>query len=73
GATHPGSPRKSYNYNGDLESKAQGGQTTSYVYDSFGNLNQVTLPTGTVIEYVVDGKNRRLAKKVNGVMTRRTR
>ena len=31
-----------------------------------GNLLGVTLPNGTKIEYVVDGQNRRIGKKVNG-------
>ncbi len=28
----------------------------------------VTLPDGTLIEYVIDGRNRRIGKKVNGVL-----
>ena len=35
-----------------------------------GNLLSVTLPDGTLIEYVVDGRNRRIGKKVNGVLTK---
>lgn len=31
-----------------------------------GNLRSVTLPDGTQIDYVIDGKNRRIGKKVNG-------
>ena len=38
-------------------------------YDVFGNLTAVTLPSGTQIEYVVDGQNRRVGKKVNGTLT----
>ncbi len=33
-----------------------------------GNLLAVTLPDGTLIEYVIDGRNRRIGKKVNGVL-----
>ena len=33
-----------------------------------GNLLSVALPDGTLIEYVVDGLNRRIGKKVNGVL-----
>src|SRR5262249_30289567 len=34
--------------------------------DVFGNLRAVTLPGGAQIDYVIDGRNRRVAKKVNG-------
>jgi RHS repeat-associated protein len=33
-----------------------------------GNLKRVDLPTGDVIEYLVDGQNRRVGKKRNGVL-----
>jgi RHS repeat-associated protein len=57
-----------YTANGELQSKTINGQTTQYTYDALGNLRQVALPSGTVIEYVVDGKNRRIGKKVNGTL-----
>jgi YD repeat-containing protein len=63
-----GSTTYTYDLNGDLESKTEGSQTTTYEYDSFGNLRQVTLPDSTRIENVVDGKNHRVARKVNGAM-----
>ena len=34
----------------------------------FGNLQKVTLPDGKLIEYVIDGQNRRVGKKVNGTL-----
>ncbi len=34
-----------------------------------GNLRSVQLPDGKQIEYVIDGRNRRIGKKVNGVLT----
>ena len=55
--------------NGELKLKVNGGQSTQYSYDVFGNLNSVTLPNNTTIEYVADGRNRRVGKKVNGVLT----
>lgn len=55
-----------YTPNGDLLSATAGGQTTSYGYDVPGNLRSVTLPGGTQIEYLIDGRNRRIGKKVNG-------
>ncbi|MGH8488937.1 MAG: RHS repeat domain-containing protein, partial [Gammaproteobacteria bacterium] len=57
-----------YTANGELKTKTQGGQTTAYQYDVLGNLRQVTLPDGRVIDYLIDGKNRRIGKKVNGVL-----
>jgi RHS repeat-associated protein len=49
--------------------KTQNGQTTRYTYDVLTNLLKVKLPTGDKIEYIVDGKDRRIGKKVNGVLT----
>jgi RHS repeat-associated protein len=46
--------------------KTVNGKTTTYDYDALGNLRTVMLPDGTKIEYVIDGKNRRVGKKVNG-------
>jgi len=57
-----------YNENGDLESKTEAGSTTAYDYDVLGNLQSVVLPGDMTIEYLVDGQNRRVAKKVNGAL-----
>ncbi len=57
-----------YTAAGDLATKTQGAQVTSYTYDAIGNLRQVTLPGGPSIEYVIDGQSRRVGKKVNGVL-----
>jgi len=54
--------------NGDLQTVTSGGQTTTYTYDVFGNPTAVSLPNGTQIEYVIDGQNRRIGKKVNGTL-----
>ncbi|HJW94096.1 MAG TPA: RHS repeat-associated core domain-containing protein, partial [Thermoanaerobaculia bacterium] len=61
----------SYNANGEIVTKTAPAGVTSYRYDSFGNLVGVTLPNGLVIDYVLDGKNRRVAKKVNGTVTQK--
>lgn len=64
----------SYNYGnrGDLERKVVGTDTTIYNYDNVGNLRSVvTLPDGTNIEYLIDGQDRRVAKKVNGQVIKR--
>lgn len=60
----------SYTANGELQTKTNTSGTTTYAYDVLGNLTNVTLPTGTEIEYVIDGRNRRIGKRVNGVLTR---
>lgn len=36
------------------------------MYDVLGNLMQVTLPNGDTVDYIIDGLNRRIGKKVNG-------
>ncbi len=56
----------SYTANGELLTKTSGGQTTSYDYDVLGNLMGVTLPNGDQIDYLIDGQNRRIGKKLNG-------
>ncbi len=57
-----------YTANGELQSARTGGQTTTHNYDVLGNLIGVSLPGGTQIEYLIDGQNRRIGKKVNGVL-----
>ena len=57
-----------YTANGELLSKTAGTQTTEYEYDEAGNLMNVTMPDSTRIDYVVDGRNRRIGKKVDGVL-----
>lgn len=51
---------------GTLQSKTRNGDATRYRYDAFGNLKNVMLADGTVVDYVIDGTNRRIGKKVNG-------
>ncbi len=57
-----------YTANGELQSKTAAGQTTQYVYDVLGNLRQVRLSGSTVIDYLIDGQNRRIGKKVGGTL-----
>ncbi|MGA7614563.1 MAG: RHS repeat-associated core domain-containing protein [Thermoanaerobaculia bacterium] len=57
-----------YAPNGELATKTDTTGTTSYSYDELGNLLKVTKADGTVIEYVIDGLNRRVGKKVNGTL-----
>ncbi len=66
-----GKRHNTYNYtaNGELRRKENSGEATEYRYDVLGNLREVQLPDGKEIEYVIDGRNRRVGKKVNGVLT----
>jgi RHS repeat-associated protein len=57
-----------YSANGELETKTVGDDTTTYEYDAFGNLKHVELPNGTQIDYLIDGKNRRIGRKVDGTL-----
>ena len=57
-----------YTANGELRTKTDGGLTTTYTYDALGNLLSVTLPDGMQLDYVIDGENRRIGKKVNGTL-----
>jgi RHS repeat-associated protein len=50
-----------YSQNGDLKTK----NNASFNYDVFGNLRSVVLPEKT-IDYVIDARNRRIGKKING-------
>jgi len=51
-----------------LQSKTDTTGQTTYTYYAFGNLISIVLPNGTEIDYVIDGKNRRIAMRVNGAM-----
>jgi RHS repeat-associated protein len=58
--------------NGEVSTKEDTvtGEVTEYFYDALGNLTAVVLPSGDVIEYLVDGAGRRVGKKRNGVLER---
>jgi RHS repeat-associated protein len=58
----------SYTANGELALKVVGTDTTRYTYDVFANMRQVRLPVGTVVDNLVDPRNRRIGKRVNGVL-----
>lgn len=65
-----GTKEYTYTANGMLETRTDRatGKLTEYVYDAFGNLLSVTLPDGTVLEYVIDGLGRRIGKTANGAL-----
>jgi len=54
--------------NGELLSKTDGTATVLYDYDVVGNLLGVTLADGIRIDYVLDASNRRVGKKIDGVL-----
>jgi len=68
-----GTKTYAYTANGELLTKTDTAtsQATQYTYDALGNLNTVILPDGRRIDYLVDGRNRRVAKKVNGAFTKK--
>ena len=58
-----------YGSNGELKTRTVPGVgTTSYTYDALGNLVTVLLPSGARIDYVIDGQNRRIGRKMNGTL-----
>jgi RHS repeat-associated protein len=63
-----GTQSYSYSANGELQSKTLGGNETTYEYDELGNLTAVSLPDGTAVQYIVDGRNRRIGKKIGGML-----
>ena len=65
-----GTAAYTYSANGELQTKTDGGLTTTYNYDVLGNLLVVALPDGTQIDYVIDGENRRIGKRVNGTLVK---
>ncbi len=60
----------SYSANGEVTTRTDSSGSTSYVNDARGHLSQVTLPSSHVIDYVLDGNGRRIAKIVDGVVTK---
>jgi len=58
-----------YTANGELASKSENGITTTFDYDALGSLMNVTIPGDVTVDYLIDGQNRRVGKKVNGSLT----
>ncbi len=66
--TQQGGVTYAYTADGELRTRTAGGQTTTYTYDPRGSLLAVALPDGRTVEYVVDGQDRRIGKRVNGTL-----
>ncbi|MEE8574748.1 MAG: hypothetical protein V3T30_04975, partial [Thermodesulfobacteriota bacterium] len=64
-----GTASYTYSANGELESKTDSVGTTDYYYDVLGNLMSAVLPDSTQIDYVIDARDRRVGKKINGTLT----
>lgn len=67
--TQYGAVTYTYTPAGHLLSKIDdaGQPLATYSYDALGNLRAAALVDGSVIEYLLDGRNRRVGKKVGGV------
>lgn len=61
-----------YTANGDLLTKTNTstGDQWTYTYDVRGNLVRVVLPDGDQIDYLIDGQDRRVGKRMNGTLVR---
>jgi RHS repeat-associated protein len=57
-----------YSLNGELMRAASATDTTSYTYNTFGSLLSARLASGNRIDYVLDAANRRIGKRVNGIL-----
>ncbi len=55
-----------YSPDGYLTNKVMHGESTQYTYDALGNLHQIIAPDGERVDYLLDGINRRLVRRVNG-------
>jgi RHS repeat-associated protein len=66
-----GSAQYQFDADGFLTKKTIGSNSTLYDYSSRGELLRVDLPGGTSIEYTYDPLGRRIARAVNGTITRK--
>jgi len=64
--TQYGAITYTYTDNGELKTQSVAGQTVRYDYDVSGNLRAAALADGSNVDYLIDGRNRRIGKKVNG-------
>ncbi len=66
-----GTATYTYTPAGDLATKVDGGQTTTYTYDALGALTRAQISGGPTLEYAIDPSGRRVAVKRNGTTTQR--
>lgn len=55
-----------YDADGHQSARICGVAVTRTSYDLLGNLLRLELPSGEIVEYMVDARNRRVGRKVNG-------
>jgi RHS repeat-associated protein len=61
-----GSTVFTHSLNGERLTSSDGARTTTYRYDALSNLAGATLPDGRQGDYLIDGQNRRVARRVGG-------
>lgn len=61
-----GNATYTYTANGELNTKTENRVEAEYIHDVLGNLVKVKLRDDIIINYLIDGQNRRVGKKVNG-------
>ncbi|MFT4579436.1 MAG: RHS repeat-associated protein [Nitrospinales bacterium] len=66
--TNLGANSYAYNANGELLSKTDALGTSTYNYDVLGNLLSVNVAGGSLIEYIVDARDRRIGRRVDGTL-----
>jgi RHS repeat-associated protein len=67
--TQYGGTSFTYSASGHRLTSTTAGQVTTYQYDGRDNLIGATLSGGVQVDYVVDGRGRRVGKRVNGALT----
>ncbi len=63
-----GSAAFAHDGSGRRVERTQGGDTTAYGWDAFGQLARVELPDGRTLDYLADGEGRRIGKRVDGAL-----
>lgn len=61
-----GAARYRHTANGELAGRDSGEGSDAFEYDVLGNLRSASLAGGQKLEYVIDGANRRVGKKLDG-------
>lgn len=58
----------SHTTRGEWKTRRDSGAATEYQYDSLGNLRTAVLPDGRRIDYIIDGRGRRIGKRIDGAL-----
>jgi RHS repeat-associated protein len=68
--TSQGGTTYAYNDHGNVTTRTVAGATQTLAWDSEGGLLSVTKPGAPTVDYALDARGRRVAKRVNGVVVR---